>query len=62
MDGTEGIWFPGLGLEDIITEFKWHRFQIISINRKKFGGSGITPFYFPAPHEHGHFSQYRAKG
>ena len=34
--------------EDIITKFKWHGFQIIRINRKKFGGSGTTPSYFPA--------------
>ena len=23
--------------------------------QKKNGGSGITPSYFPAPHEHDHF-------
>ena len=34
--------------EDIITKFKWHGFQIIKINRKKFGGIGITPSYYPA--------------
>ena len=34
--------------EDIIPKSKWHGFQIIRINRKKFGGSGITPSYFSA--------------
>ena len=54
----DGIWFPGLGPyvdypyhfksnEDIITKFKWHELQIITINKKKFDGSGITPSYFP---------------
>ena len=32
-------------IEDIITKFKLHGFQIIKINRKKFGGSGNTPSY-----------------
>ena len=76
MDGIEGIWFPGLGPyvgypwhfksnEDKIIKFKWHEFQIIRIDRKKFGGSGITPFYFLALINmaiFGHFSQYRDKG
>ena len=50
---------------DIITKFKWQGFQIITINRKKNGGSGITPSYFPALMNmaiFGHFSQYRDKG
>ena len=29
-------------------EGQGNRLQIIKINRKKFGGSGITPSYFPA--------------
>ena len=47
--------------KDIITKFKWHTFQIIKINRKKFGESGITPSYFPTLMNmtiFGHFSQY----
>ena len=50
--------------EDIITKFEWHGFQIIRINRKKFGRSGITPSYFPTLMSIAnfvHFSQYRAK-
>ena len=46
--------------EDIITKFKWHKFQITRINRKKFDGSGTTPSYFPALMNLailGHFSQ-----
>ena len=33
--------------EDINTKFKWHRFQIIRINKKKFGSSGIILPKFP---------------
>ena len=37
----------------LITKFKWHGFQIIRINRKKFAGSGTT--LLSRPHELGHF-------
>ena len=42
--------------EDIITKFKCHGLQIIRINRKKSGWSGITYFFllFP-PHKNGNF-------
>ena len=43
-----GLWFYYLGISKVMTKFKWHEFQIIRINRKKIGGSGITPSYFPA--------------
>ena len=33
--------------EDIITKSKLHGLQIITINRKKFDGSGINTFYIP---------------
>ena len=51
--------------KDIITKFKWHGFQVIRINRKKFGGHGTAPSSFPTLMNlaiFGHFSQYRAKG
>ena len=50
---------------NIITKFKRHKLQIIKINRKKNGGSSITPSYFPKLMNmaiFGHFSHDRDKG